>query len=593
MKITTNFIKQTKRHLSASGSILLPLALKWRLVGVAVCGLSLLGAGNVSAASITLSTPSTLSVNVTPSTEGTFAKSKSGSISVTSDAYAGYTLTVKGKADNNALTSGGNSLPSITETAGIDENTFNSTTHNNKWGYRPSKKDSTENTKFFPGPKLTGDILDKTNPSSKQSTTTNYTVELGVRVDNNQPAGIYTGTFVFTAAANDLMYSITYDGNGDGATDTPSKQTGSAAEGTAVTIGKAPTRDKYVFMGWCSQETKNETCDGEVYQPNGTYKLINGKNELNLHAMWARIMQNWDGCNTLAEATTSGDNQISLIDTRDNKLYYVAKLADGNCWMTENLDLDIDQNKTYTKDDTDLGYASDDGKNGGGNGSGTYTWKPSESTHPTNETGANHWKGYNTTNGGNNTNDGENTPQSYDPGNLCWNGLIEISYGSTTEWNNKHSIVCEKHQHINGSNPHYHLGNYYNYAAAVAQNNTKEKKNAGDHYDTSICPAGWQLPPYDGDKSYQNLSDEAESKGVQLTSGVSGNVQKAPYYLGYNGRYRGALVSLASSVHYFSNAVSSVTASYFLRFEGAGTFATQYAGGYRLDGMSVRCVARR
>ncbi len=30
-----------------------------------------------------------------------------------------------------------------------------------------------------------------------------------------------------------------------------------------------------------------------------------------------------------------------LIDTRDGKAYYVAKLADGNCWMTQNLDLDI------------------------------------------------------------------------------------------------------------------------------------------------------------------------------------------------------------------------------------------------------------
>lgn len=29
-----------------------------------------------------------------------------------------------------------------------------------------------------------------------------------------------------------------------------------------------------------------------------------------------------------------------LIDTRDNKSYWVAKLKDGNCWMTQNLDYD-------------------------------------------------------------------------------------------------------------------------------------------------------------------------------------------------------------------------------------------------------------
>ena len=30
-----------------------------------------------------------------------------------------------------------------------------------------------------------------------------------------------------------------------------------------------------------------------------------------------------------------------LIDRRDNKAYWVTKLADGNCWMTQNLDYDI------------------------------------------------------------------------------------------------------------------------------------------------------------------------------------------------------------------------------------------------------------
>ena len=36
MKVTKNYIKQTKRHFCASGSILLPLAQKWRLVSFLV-----------------------------------------------------------------------------------------------------------------------------------------------------------------------------------------------------------------------------------------------------------------------------------------------------------------------------------------------------------------------------------------------------------------------------------------------------------------------------------------------------------------------------------------------------------------------------
>ena len=33
------------------------------------------------------------------------------------------------------------------------------------------------------------------------------------------------------------------------------------------------------------------------------------------------------------------ESELQLIDIRDNKIYWVAKLKDGNCWMTQNLDL--------------------------------------------------------------------------------------------------------------------------------------------------------------------------------------------------------------------------------------------------------------
>ena len=584
MKITTNFIKHTKRHFSASGSILLPLALKWRLVGVvAICIPPAFGVQSAFAASLTLSTPSTLSVNVTPSTEGTFAKSKSGSISVTSDAYAGYTLTIKGKTDDNALTNGGNSLSSITETAGIDESTFNSAAHNNKWGYKPSRKNSTENSKFFPGPKLAGDILDKTNPSSKQSTTTNYTVELGVRVDNNQPAGIYTGTFVYTATANDLTYSITYDGNGDGATGTPSKQTGSAAEGAGVTISNAPTRDKYVFLGWCSQQTKDETCAGEVYQPNGTYKLINDKNELNLYAMWARIMQNWDGCSALAEATTSGDNQISLIDTRDNKLYYVAKLADGNCWMTENLDLFIDANRTYTVVDTDLDHATEEEKGDSKDADGYYQWKPDKSTYSTATTT---WVPTRNNGSTSQFGNGDTIQQSYDPGDFCWNGLIGTSGGGSLEWFNQHSVSCKKHEKVTGSDPHYHLGNYYNYGAAVAQNDTSSKQTDGDSFKTSICPSGWQLPTKE---IYQALLDTNNPKPQ---GGYDGNIHQPPFYYPYIRTWSGVFIDYSYGADYITSTVVDANHIYELAFNGNPSYVIKVKSMDRYCGFPVRCVVR-
>ena len=47
-------------------------------------------------------------------------------------------------------------------------------------------------------------------------------------------------------------------------------------------------------------------------------------------------------------STMTLDTQYYLVDSRDNKTYCVARLADGNIWMTQNLDHDIDSTKTYT-----------------------------------------------------------------------------------------------------------------------------------------------------------------------------------------------------------------------------------------------------
>ena len=43
-----------------------------------------------------------------------------------------------------------------------------------------------------------------------------------------------------------------------------------------------------------------------------------------------------------------------LTDTRDGKKYWVAKLEDGNCWMLQNLDLDLDPARPLTPADSDV-----------------------------------------------------------------------------------------------------------------------------------------------------------------------------------------------------------------------------------------------
>ncbi len=60
----------------------------------------------------------------------------------------------------------------------------------------------------------------------------------------------------------------------------------------------------------------------------------------------------YDGTNIKGQPGSEVTKQ--LIDSRDGKEYWVAKLADGNCWMTQNLALDLNSSKALTSSDTDL-----------------------------------------------------------------------------------------------------------------------------------------------------------------------------------------------------------------------------------------------
>ena len=148
-----------------------------------------------------------------------------------------------------------------------------------------------------------------------------------------------------------------------------------------------------------------------------------------------------------------GDS-LQATDIRDGKKYWVTKLADGNIWMTQNLDLDLDSTRTYTSEDTDV----------------QTEWMPLNSTSIT----------------GNWSNDSYR-PYSLDPGDKYYytsnNENEDTTYQSLS--------ACKQAGHNDCS--HYPSGNYYNWPAAVASNNITDLPEQFDA-PNSICPAGWRLP---------------------------------------------------------------------------------------------------
>ena len=180
-------------------------------------------------------------------------------------------------------------------------------------------------------------------------------------------------------------------------------------------------------------------------------------------------------------ASMTEDAEYFLRDARDNKDYCVAKLKDGNLWMTQNLDHDIKNDGTVTYDNTttDLGW------NTSTNSYDTASWIPSTGGYTHDDTSEYNWYRYyeefETDYPWQDSFGGYYYPESYDPGELYWDGVLQ-------------SGISANHTTSTGD-AHYHLGNYYNWLAATALDSDIEiQYENGYDVDRSICPAGWTLP---------------------------------------------------------------------------------------------------
>ena len=280
-------------------------------------------------------------------------------------------------------------------------------------------------------------------------------------------------------------------------------------------------------------------------QPAGTYS---GKVRYTLvhpsNAPKPTFMQDTDAIKS--QLTNIGDS-MRVIDKRDNKSYWVARLADNNIWMTQDLDLDLDASKTYTPADTDVAA----------------NWTPSVST----STGLD-WDNSNT------------LPNSYDPGKLYWNGRLAENWSGTLD-----TMTVSSASETPGGE-HYRIGNYYNWTAAIAMNDSSAYTADGQDTNQSICPNNWKLPADYGDKSFGQM---VYAQG--LTSGPNGNIQKTPAYFIYTGQWDGNSGSVGGLAMYWTSKAKRSDVAYILGFSINGSIFPGTWGG-RKGGNPIRCVLR-
>ena len=390
--------------------------------------------------------------------------------------------------------------------------------------------------------------------------------------------------------AGDIDGSMSSMGSVTGS-DTAGKQTGVSTNGTAVLRAPNFSRDGYGFAGWSTDFEATST--SKVYGPNETITTSTtagsgdadvSQHGLILYPVWIASsgnLQGWTGCSglTQAPAPSTGNratlsSMTALTDERDDNVYAVARLADGNCWMVENLRLNESVSASLISS----------GSQGIG---GDFTALPnSENANFDNVTTANNL--YNTGNA--------YTMPRYNSNNT--NRSLDASYSqnSTTyrSW--------------------YSYGNYYTWAAAMANTNSLTSYSASESAGTSLCPTGWHIPT-GGDKT-RITSDNNNEFWNLIVVNLNNNTLPAnydssssPYYNGsteagpvdklirafpnnfvYSGYfYTASANARGSGGSYWSSSANGSSSAYNLYFSSANVYPGANVSN-KYNGRSVRCL---
>ncbi len=322
---------------------------------------------------------------------------------------------------------------------------------------------------------------------------------------------------------------------------TPSTTT----SGTLINSSTTATNDSNVTLTFGSKVNYEK--------PSGLYSL-----DFNFKALpivTTNNIQNLD-------PTLCTSDPTIVTDSRDGQAYTIARLKDGNCWMLDNLRLDLTDpavqarltSQTTNASDEALGYLI----NGGGISGDQWA-----------ENGVSkEW-----------VSDAQTTMTSpY----IAVSGNIE---GGGT-WN-RDTVVQIKYGAGSGK-----IGVYYNYCAVSAGSYCYAWGGSEDNIEFDVCPASWRLPTggetgefqtlctaYKGSacadsENSQNALTMLDALSMQLSGYFYGGLSKL---LGNNGNFWS---STRNSEHYYYMNDMAVQAGYIYA----------KAASYRTNGFSVRCL---
>ena len=323
------------------------------------------------AGTISLATEDNVTINITP-TPTQKIYSKTTALKITNSCKKGATITLStNKSHNNLERQGADSLvKTIASVSG------GGTLTDHSWGY------TLDNTNYLPVPtkdQSPATIYNTNTATTSTTTPENLNLTYAVKTDDTIPSGTYTNDLVYTVNVKPECLQYTLKFNLDNGTGKPGAvyTDRQLSYGTKVNLSDfTPTRTDYEFMGWIAI-TNNPATTSTIYNPTANLD-VNPANEteVTLKAKWkytkgihsianmqqmnpnickANTTPNRNATQLDADGSHHGDPSyvptITLTDTRDNNTYTVSKLADGKCWMTQNLRI---AGKTITPADSNV-----------------------------------------------------------------------------------------------------------------------------------------------------------------------------------------------------------------------------------------------
>lgn len=491
----------------------------------------------------------TITVNVSPANLAMQVipevfSSASQTITVSATSSAGYNVSISPTGSSNALINQADSsysIPTFTLPNGVESLPANSTGYG--YGY---SIDNGLNYLPVPEPGASKKIYE-----TSSSGTNNHTLTFGALVPMEKPQGSYTNSVAIIVVANlqpCLPNRICYYGNDDDKTGIMPEQTvGSNTEVTLIPPNYS--RPGYGFVGW------NTAIDGTGTNYGPNEKITTGdlaSEGLQLYANWTPStgnFQNWNGCGEM----NPGD-VTALTDTRDNSTYAVGKFVDGQCWMMENLRLDLS--------DQDLEI------------NGFNTNRPTSAF-------------INSIN--------NNRPISTN--NFCDSSSASCVNRILFNSNNTNRNLTASYDANDTSSSWYSYGNYYNWHTITAGNGTYEDSTAGASVNGDICPSNWKLPTgygTTGDLSKLDvaLGGSGKNQASGTPEGALGSIRWRKYPLNfiYSGEQKGnTSANRAISSSYATQNIANIERTDNLWLRTDGVYMNSNIT-YKYRGQTARCV---